>query len=74
MSKKYKFVICSYFLLFLIGCDSGINGQIEKCVQAKMKASEEYERTKGMWDIKTSPAQNEADARTGCLRAASGQK
>lgn len=61
-------------IFFTAGCDEGIGGQIEKCVQAKIRASQEYEGKKGMWDTKSSTAQQEADARQSCLRAGSGAK
>lgn len=50
----------------LTGCDAGISGQIEKCVQAVMVSNEPYKN-------KADKAETEALARTYCLKAAAGK-
>ena len=50
----------------LVGCDSGISSQIEKCVQAAMKSGEPFKNA-------TERAEIEVIARTACLRAAAGK-
>ena len=50
----------------LVACDSGLNGQVEKCVQAGIAASGPYKNN-------TEKADAEVHARLLCLRAASGK-
>ncbi len=52
--------------VYLVGCDSGISGQIEKCVQAAMASSGPYKDSQDK-------AGSEVVARGYCLRAASGK-
>lgn len=50
----------------LVACDSGLSGQIEKCVQAGISAGGPYKNS-------TEKADMEVTARVYCLRAASGK-
>jgi hypothetical protein len=54
--------------VIIVGCNSGngLDGQIEKCVQAGLKSGEPYENAK-------QKAAVEADFRAWCLRAAAGK-
>ena len=61
-----------WFVVILSGaqlsaCDSGINGQIEKCVQAIIAREEPYTDSKQRANV-------EVRGRIGCLRAASGKE
>jgi hypothetical protein len=72
MAKKLNLTPMIFISLMLIGtisasgCDSGVSGQIEKCVQAAMKSNEPFKDAKDK-------AETEVIARTYCLRAAAGK-
>jgi hypothetical protein len=51
----------------LTACDSGVNGQIEKCVQAAIAAN-------GPYKTSTEKSEMEFISRTYCLKAASGKE
>ena len=51
----------------LIACDSGMSGQIEKCVQAGMDASKPFKDN-------TEKADTEVHVRAYCMRAAAGKE
>lgn len=65
-----KHLIACLATLLVIGqltaCDSGANGQIEKCVQSVVAASGPFKNNSEKVDA-------EANARLICLRAASGK-
>jgi len=50
----------------LTACDTGVNGQIEKCVQSVLAAS-------GPFKNSTEKVEAEANARLMCLRASTGK-
>lgn len=50
----------------LVACDSGLSGQVEKCVQAGISANGPYKSS-------TEKAEQESISRIFCLRAASGK-
>lgn len=52
---------------YLVGCDSGLSGQIEKCVQAAMAANYPFKNSQDK-------AETELNARAYCLRAAAGKE
>ncbi len=66
--KLEKFIILEMLIscAYLVGCDSGISDQIEKCVQAAIASNGPYKDSQDK-------AGTEAIARGFCLRAASGK-
>jgi hypothetical protein len=61
-----RILIITFFNSLLGACDSGLSGQIEKCVQAALAANGPYKDSKDKADT-------EISARGFCLRAASGK-
>lgn len=64
--KILKIFAALLLCINLVGCDSGISGQIEKCVQAAIVSNGPYKDNKDK-------AETEVIARQLCLRAASGK-
>lgn len=67
MSTFIKCFLSVVLLTQLNACDSGVNGQIEKCVQAAIAAN-------GPYKTSTEKAEMEFVSRTYCLKAASGKE
>lgn len=65
-SKKIFLFGILIYSTYLVGCDSGISGQIEKCVQAAITSNGPYKNNQ-------EKAETEVIARSFCLRAASGK-
>ena len=66
MKKLIKGLFLGLVLAQLVGCDTGVNGQIEKCVQSLIAVSGPYKNN-------TEKLEAEANARILCLRASSGK-
>jgi hypothetical protein len=67
MTKNLIYISVSMLVLAqLVGCDSGLNGQIEKCVQAGMEANKPYKDN-------TAKADAELAVRGYCMRSAAGK-
>jgi len=66
---KFFLIRCFIFgalLAQLIGCDSGLNGQIDKCVAAGLASNGPYKNS-------TEKAGDEITIRAFCMRAAAGK-
>lgn len=67
LGRFLLFVFSIFLASNLVACDSGLSGQVEKCVQAGIAASGPYKDS-------AEKANAEVTARVFCLRAASGKE
>lgn len=66
MKNIFGCIAILLFILQLTACDTGLNGQIEKCVQAGIEANKPYKDSKERADT-------ELGLRGFCMRSAAGK-